>query len=89
METEVVSREFPDWEKREALIKGYEGQVRYCDKRITKAEQDKAKHRRVKKDPDAVIAQMEFNKAQWLKRIEKCKTGAPLDFLGKKLSRKD
>lgn len=83
---EVVDRIYPDWEKREALIKGYEGQIRYCDKRIAKAERDKAKHRRVKKDPDKVIAQMEFNKRQWQERIDRCKSGAPLDFLGKSLN---
>lgn len=74
-----------DQKKREALIKGYEGQIRYLHKRIEKNARDKAKHRRVKRDPDKDTAHCHWLIEQWQDRIDKCKNGEPLDFLGKSL----
>lgn len=74
-----------DFEKREALVKGYEGQIRYLHKRIEKNARNKAKHRRTKRDPDKDTAKCEWMIKEWQKRIDACKNGEPLDFLGKKL----
>lgn len=38
--------------KREALVRGYEGQIRYLHKRIEKNARIKARRRRPKRDPD-------------------------------------
>lgn len=67
-----------DIEKREQLIKGYEGQIRYLQKRIQK-------NRRTKRDPDKDTAHCHLLIEKWQERIDKCKNGEPLDFLGKSL----
>lgn len=72
-------------EKREALVKGYEGQIRYLYKRIEKNRRNKEKKRRVKRDPDKDTAHCYWLIEQWQARINKCKNGEPLDFLGKSL----
>lgn len=72
-------------EKREALVKGYEGQIRYLYKRIEKNRRNKEKKRRVKRDPDKDTAHCYWLIEQWQARIDKCKNGEPLDFLGKAL----
>lgn len=74
-----------DMEKRESLIKGYEGQIRYLHKRIEKNARDKAKNRRTKRDPDKDTAHCYWLIDQWQARIDKCRNGEPLDFLGKSL----
>lgn len=62
-----------DQEKREQLIKSYEGQIR-------KLERTKLKKR--KKISDERI---EYLISKWQERIDKCRNGEPLDFLGKRL----
>lgn len=62
-----------DQEKREQLIKSYEGQIR-------KLEKTKLKKR--KKISDERI---EYLISKWQERIDKCRNGEPLDFLGKRL----
>lgn len=74
-----------DIEKRESLIKSYEGQIRYLHKRIEKNRLNKLKKRRTKRDPDKDTAHCEWLIQQWQIRIDKCKNGEPLDFLGKSL----
>lgn len=74
-----------DIEKRENLIKSYEGQIRYLHKRIEKNKRNKEKNRRVKRDPDKDTAHCYWLIEKWQERIDKCKSGAPLDFLGKSL----
>lgn len=74
-----------DFEKREALVKSYEGQIRYLHKRIEKNARDKAKHRRVKRDPDKDTAKCKWMIEEWQKRIDACKNGESLVFLGKRL----
>ena len=77
-----------DAKKREILIKGYEGQVRYCYKRI---EREKRKLARKKNEPrypkiKAVIAHYEKLAEAWQRRIEMCKNGEPFEnFLKKKV----
>lgn len=74
-----------DAQKREQLIKSYEGQIRYCYKRIEKDKRNIAKKRRVKRDPYKDIEHFEELITKWQARIDACKNGDPLDFLGKKL----
>lgn len=74
-----------DQKKREALISGYEGQIRYLHKRIEKNARNKATRRRTKRDPDKDTAHCYWLIEQWQNRIDKCKSGAELDFLGKPL----
>ena len=77
-----------DAKKREILIKGYEGQVRYCYKRI---EREKRKLARKKNEPrfpkiKAAIAHYEKLAEAWQRRIEMCKNGEPFEnFLQKKV----
>ena len=74
-----------DIEKREQLIKGYEGQIRYLQKRIQKNANNKAKNRRTKRDPVKDTEHCYLLIEKWQERIDKCKNGEPLDFLGKSL----
>lgn len=85
---EQPKRVMTEEEHRVALIKGYEGQIRYCYKRIAKDERNIAKKRRVKRDPYKDIEHCKWLIDKWQERIDKCKNGEPLDFLGKSL-RKD
>lgn len=62
-----------DMQKREQLIKSYEGQIK-------KLERTKLKKR--KKISDERI---EYLISKWQERINKCRNGEPLDFLGKRL----
>lgn len=62
-----------DTQKREQLIKSYEGQIK-------KLEKTKLKKR--KKISDERI---EYLISKWQERIDKCRNGEPLDFLGKRL----
>ena len=74
-----------DMEKREHLIKSYEGQIRYCQKRIEKDKRDIVKNRRVKRNPYKDIKHFEEMIEKWQARIDACKNGELLDFLGTKL----
>ena len=74
-----------DAEKREQLIKGYEGQIRYLYRRIERNKSRMKTHRRVKRDPRKDIEHCRDLIVKWQKRIDACKNGDPLDFLGKKL----
>ena len=74
--------------KREQLIKGYQGQVEYCRKRV---ERERRKLARKKNEPryPKILANIkhytELGKA-WEHRIELCQNGAPFEtFLKKKL----
>jgi hypothetical protein len=80
----------PEEEKarREQLIKGYEGQVEYCYRRI---EREKRKLARKKNEPryPKIRANIEhYTKLAeaWKERIELCRSGAPFEqFLKKKV----
>ena len=45
----------------------------------------KQKNRRTKRDPDKDTAHCHLLIEKWQERIDKCKNGEPLDFLGKSL----
>lgn len=75
----------PDHEKRANLIKSYEGQIRYMYKRIGRNERRiarKAKH--VKKDPHEDIAWCHQMIDNWTKRINRVKSGEPLENICRK-----
>lgn len=75
-------------QRREQLIKGYEGQVEYCIRRI---EREKRKLSRKKNAPrypkiKANIEHYTKLKTAWEERIELCRSGAPFEtFLKKKV----
>lgn len=88
MEKEYHLTPEEDAKKRADLIKGYEGQVRYCYKRI---EREKRKLARKKNAPRyskiraAIVHYNNLAKA-WEKRIELCRNGEPFEnFLKKKV----
>lgn len=76
-----------DLAKRIQLVKSYEGQIRYCLKRIEKDKAKIAKPKNAKrvKALEADIRHFEKNIEKWQERIDKCCNGEPLDFLGKNL----
>lgn len=85
-------KEIPDTpERREQLIKSYEGQIAYCLKRIIKDEKklvSKKKHKWwTDAEMHADIAKMRNNIEEWQRRIDACRNGEPLTFLGKKLGK--
>lgn len=78
-------------ERRAQLIKSYEGQIAYCYKRIAKAQKkiNSNKKHRWWTTSEMLAEQSHFYKniVEWQRRIDICKSGAPLDFLGSKLSK--
>ena len=85
-------KEIPDTpERREQLIKSYEGQIAYCLKRIIKDEKKLASKKKHKWWTDAEmhadITKMNKNIEEWQRRIDACRNGEPLTFLGKKLGK--
>lgn len=76
-------------EKREALVKGYRGQLRYLNKRIAKDTRkilSKGKKKsRLNEELEKDIRACEYKILKWKERIDACRSGAPLDFLGKSL----
>lgn len=87
-----VPHTIPDWERREQLIKGYAGQIRYCMKRLQKDEyklRSKKKHKWwTDKEMYADIRKFQSHIIDWQDRINKCADGRELDFLGKSLKSK-
>lgn len=78
-----------DQEKREQLIKSYEGQITYLHKRIERDKRRIATNRRVKRDPADDIIHSEWLIEKWQERIDMCRNGVPLEeFVGKSLPRK-
>lgn len=87
-----VKEELPDTpERRAQLIKSYEGQIAYCYKRIAKAQKkiNSNKKHRWWTTESMLSEQRHFYKniVEWQRRIDACKNGSPLDFLGSKLSK--
>lgn len=85
-------QELPDTpERRTQLIKSYEGQIAYCYKRIAKAQKkiNSNKKHRWWTTEGMLSEQRHFyeNIVEWQRRIDACESGAPLDFLGSKLSK--
>lgn len=85
-------QELPDTpERRTQLIKSYEGQIAYCYKRIAKAQKkiNSNKKHRWWTTEGMLSEQLHFYKniVEWQRRIDACESGAPLDFLGSKLSK--
>lgn len=87
-----VKQELPDTpERRAQLVKSYEGQIAYCYKRIAKAQKkiNSNKKHRWWSTEEMLCQQRHFYKniVEWQRRIDICKSGEPLDFLGSKLSK--
>ena len=87
-----VKEELPDTpERRAQLIKSYEGQIAYCYKRIAKAQKkiNSNKKHRWWSTSQMLNEQLHFytNILEWQRRIDICRNGGPLDFLGTKLAK--
>lgn len=87
-----VKEELPDTpERRAQLIKSYEGQITYCYKRIAKAQKkiNSNKKHRWWSTLQMLNEQRHFyaNILEWQRRIDICRNGGPLDFLGTKLAK--
>ena len=87
-----AKQELPDTpERRAQLVKSYEGQITYCYKRIAKAQKmiNSNKKHRWWTTSEMLSEQRHFyeNIVEWQRRIDACKNGEPLDFLGKKLGK--
>lgn len=79
----------PDAEKRANLIKSYEGQIAYMHKRIGRNERRLARHaKHVKREPHADIEWCKEMIRRWNLRIERVKSGEPLENIcGTKLTK--
>lgn len=87
-----VREELPDTpERRAQLIKSYEGQIAYCYKRIAKAQKKINSNKKHRWWTTAEMLELEShfytNILEWQRRIDICKNGGPLDFLGTKLTK--
>ena len=87
-----VREELPDTpERRAQLIKSYEGQIAYCYKRIAKAQKkiNSNKKHRWWTTTEMLSQERHFydNILEWQRRIDICRNGGPLDFLGTKLTK--
>lgn len=87
-----VKEELPDTtERRAQLIKSYGGQIAYCYKRIAKAQKkiNSNKKHRWWSTLQMINEQRHFynNILEWQRRIDICRNGGPLDFLGTKLAK--
>lgn len=87
-----VREELPDTpERRAQLIKSYEGQIVYCYKRIAKAQKkiNSNKKHRWWTTTEMLSQERHFydNILEWQRRIDICRNGGPLDFLGTKLTK--
>lgn len=87
-----VKEELPDTpERRAQLIKSYEGQIAYCYKRIAKAQKkiNSNKKHRWWSTAEMLSQEAHFynNILEWQRRIDICRNGGPLDFLGTKLAK--
>ena len=87
-----TKEELPDTpERRAQLIKSYEGQIAYCYKRIAKAQKkiNSNKKHRWWTTIEMLDQQLHFytNILEWQRRIDICRNGGPLDFLGTKLAK--
>lgn len=87
-----VKEELPDTpERRAQLIKSYEGQIAYCYKRIAKAQKkiNSNKKHRWWTTTEMLSQERHFydNILEWQRRIDICRNGGPLDFLGTKLTK--
>lgn len=74
--------------KREILIKGYEGQVEYCYRRIEREKRKLARKSNERRYPKIRAAIIHYEKLAeaWKKRIEQCRNGEPFEnFLKKKV----
>jgi len=85
-------KEIPDTpERRAQLIKSYEGQIAYCYKRIAKAQKKINSNKKHRWWTTAEMLREEGhfydNILEWQRRIDICKNGGPLDFLGTKLAK--
>lgn len=74
--------------RREQLIRGYEGQVQYCYRRIAREERKLARKKNEPCYPKirANIKHYTELAEAWKRRIELCRSGAPFEeFLKKKV----